>query len=92
MKKDTQQKRSILDSKIISLLKQTIRRLSSIEDRLKQVENKLNMSNQHYTNIPLYVHNPAKSGTSACPQCNIDLSTNPVCMSVNCPYACKVTC
>jgi hypothetical protein len=76
-------------SSIISLLRKAILKLSSIEQRLEKLENKLDNSIQQSPNVTLYLN---KSSAATCPQCNVDLSKNLACMSVNCPYACKVTC
>ena len=79
---------------ILSLLKKAILKLDSIEQRLAKLEQKSSCnSNIPYSDSKVVTKlNYYVGDNSNCPQCLQDLSKNPVCNSVNCPYACKVTC
>jgi hypothetical protein len=79
---------------ILTLLKKVIYKLDRIEERLAKLEQISNFTptipysdSRVVTKLNYYV-----GDNSNCPQCLQDLSKNPVCNSVNCPYACKVTC
>lgn len=61
-------------------------KMTKLEERLQKLE--LILSHNNY-----YILNPiVEKSSNNCPQCQQDLSKNPVCGSVNCPYSYKVTC
>jgi len=79
---------------ILSLLKKTISKLDSIDKRLAKLEQNTNTSETNsYCNQKILTKlNYYVGDDSTCLQCLQDLSKNTACNSVNCPYACKITC
>ncbi len=68
------------------------------EEQIEKLNNKILELEERVKNLELLAQynfnglNPALNHSVHCPQCQQDISKNPVCGSVNCPYSYKVTC